>query len=89
MTAPRTAKALPRFIGGKSSWMKAVTGGKKMPPPRPWITRATMSWVGSWARPAHRLARVNRARPTTNTHLWPMRSPMRPAGMSTSPKARA
>ena len=43
MVAPRIANALPRTWPGNISWMSAVTGGKKMPPPRPWTTRATTS----------------------------------------------
>ncbi len=35
MTAPMMPKANPRRIGGNISWMNAVTGGKKIPPPRP------------------------------------------------------
>ncbi len=42
MTAPMIANALPRTAAGNSSWMNAVTGGKKMPPPRPCTTRATI-----------------------------------------------
>ncbi len=71
MTAPRMANALPRAIGGKSSWMNALTAGKKMPPPRPCTTRAMMSCRSFWASPHARLAAVNRARPVMNTHLWP------------------
>ena len=88
-TAPRIANALPRFIGGNSSWMNAVTGGRKMPPPSPWTTRATISSVEFCARPANRLATVKIVRPTMNTHLWPTRSPTRPAGISASPNASA
>jgi hypothetical protein len=65
--------------------MRAVTGGKKMPPARPCTTRATMSVVVSLEIPAARLATVNPASPTMKTHLWPIRSPTRPAGMSASP----
>ncbi len=69
MTAPMMANALPRTRPGKSSWMKAVTAGTKMPPARPWITRKMTSWVSDWASPQAALARVNRAIPVENTHL--------------------
>ena len=89
MTAPMMANALPRSCGGKSSWMKAVTAGTKMPPARPWTMRAATNCTSFCARPHARLARVKIARPVTKIHLWPMRSPTRPAGMSARPKARA
>ncbi len=89
MTAPMIAKALPRTRGSKSSWMVAVTAGTKIPPARPWTTRATISWRSFCARPQKRLATVNSARPVKNTHLWPMRSPTRPDGISARPNARA
>ena len=89
MTAPMIAKALPRTGPGNSSWMNAVTAGTKMPPARPWTTRATTSWVSFWASPQAALATVNRAMPVKNTHLWPKRSPNRPAGIRARPKASA
>ena len=85
MAAPITANALPRVRPANISWISAVTAGKKMPPHRPWTTRATISSVAPSARPHQRLASVNPARPTTNTHLWPTRSPTRPAGMRARP----
>jgi hypothetical protein len=69
--------------------MNAVTAGTKMPPARPWTTRKTTSWVSDCARPHAALATVNRAMPVKNTHLCPIRSPIRPAGIRASPKASA
>ena len=39
ITAPVIANALPLTGSAKSSWMKAVTAGTKVPPARPWSTR--------------------------------------------------
>ena len=52
IVAPMIANALPRLRGGNISWMSAVTGGKKMPPARPWTTRATTSCVVGLSEPA-------------------------------------
>ena len=69
--------------------MKAVTAGTKIPPASPWTTRNTTSWVSDCASPQAALATVNSAMPVKKTHLWPNRSPTRPAGIRARPKARA
>jgi len=68
IAAPKIAKAVPRVRPGNINWIRAVTGGKKMPPARPCATRATTSVVVSSDIPAARLATVNPASPTMKTH---------------------
>ena len=89
MTDPMIANALPRTGPGNSSWMNAVTPGTNMPPASPWSTRAAISWKLVCDSPQSRLASVNSARPVKNTHLCPIRSPTRPAGISAMPNASA
>src|SRR5919197_3694566 len=48
-----------------------------MTAPSPWAARATISWVGSWARPLAAEAAVKTAMPRANTLRGPKTSPRR------------
>lgn len=75
LTADHRPSASPRIRLGTAWESRVSDSGMTAAAPKPWITRATISWVLVSDSPQPSEARVNRARPSANTLRRPKRSP--------------
>jgi hypothetical protein len=88
-TAPQMPNAAPRRSGGNVLVMIVRVCGMSMAAPTPWTARNAMSQPGLGAKPHAAEAAVNTATPLMNMIRGPIRSPSRPAVMTSTASTRA
>ncbi len=88
-TAPQTPNATPRRSAGKVLVMIVSVCGMSMAAPRPCTARNPISQPGLGAAPQAAEARVKTATPPANMIRGPIRSPSRPAVMTSTASTSA
>ncbi len=88
-TAPHTPNAAPRRSAGNVLVMMVSVCGISMAAPSPWTARNPISQPALGARPHAAEATVNTAMPIANMIRGPIRSPSRPAVMTSTASTRA
>ena len=86
---PSIPNAFPRSAPLKYCWIMATPCGLSSPEPTPCTKRATISMVGSGARPAAIEDSVKMATPSIHRNPRPNTSPARPPATRTTPKVSA
>src|SRR5690625_190609 len=86
--APNIPKARPRCSPWKYCCTRPTVCGLRNPEPKPMKTRAMFSTHSLGANPATSDASPKRLSPRMNSRARPYRSPARPAGTNSTPKAK-